>query len=236
MLLLNGGNILLYHLDEGALAQRFSVHNFAVDDTGLGKTLPNAFGVNRFILFNIRLAHRLVCQPRLGFRQFTPGIGLPHIIQLLLFCFSQIGATLYHGANLLFDCRPAHQHVAVLRTVRQLDAFGVIVHETAITVQIGMAVSTGAVFFFQKILRILGRWIPVIQRRDTELTPSKAGAAAQHILDFFFRNRKCRGLSLCTGCRDWYGWFFDHSVNVSDLFRFAWDEETHLLYIRFGQA
>lgn len=48
-----------------------------------------------------------------------------------------------------------------------------------------MAVSADTVFFFQEILRFLGRWVPVIQRRDPQPSTDKAGTPAQGIFYFF---------------------------------------------------
>ena len=55
---------------------------------------------------------------------------------------------------------------------------------------------------------------------------------------FFSRNRKCRGLCLCTGLYGGNSRFLGLTVNRFNLFFFGWDLEAKLnrIRLRVGQA
>ena len=84
-----------------------------------------------------------------------------------------------------------------------------------------MTMPTYAVFLFQEFLRRLGRRLTVIQGGNPKPAAGKAGTAPKDMINLFVRNRKCRGLCLCTGWCFRYFCCFILTVDFFNLLRFG---------------
>ena len=99
-----------------------------------------------------------------------------------------------------------------------------------------MAVTSNAVFLFQEFLRRLGRGLAVIQGSDPKAAAGKAGTAPKDMIYFFIRNRKCRGLCLCTGWCFRYIRFLILPVDCFNLLCFRRKLKADLDSFRFSVA
>lgn len=154
-------------------------------------------------------------------RQLLPGQCAAHIIQLLLFSLIQIVPAFDQLSDVLFNKRPAQAHFLLEAPTGQSKALTVVVHKAGGAIQIGVAVPANAVFLFQEFLRSLGRRLTVIQGGNPKPAACKAGTAPKDMINLFVRNRKCRGLCLCTGWCFQYFRFLILSVDFFNLLRFS---------------
>lgn len=134
--------------------------------------------------------------------------------------------------------RPAQAHFLLEAPTGQSKSLTVVIHKAGCAIQVGMAVSSNAVFFLQELLRFLGCGMAVIQGGNPKAAAGKAGTASEDVIYFFIRNRKCRGLCLCMGLYGGYFRFLALPVNRFNLFLFGWNLEAKLnrIRLRVGQA
>ena len=122
---------------------------------------------------------------------------------------------------MLLHGRPAKAHFLPEPSTGQPEALAVVVHKAGCAIQIGMAVAADAVFFLQELLRFLGCGMAVIQGGNPKPPTGKAGTAPEDMINLFIRNRKCRGLCLCTGWCFRYFRFLILPVDCFNLLRFG---------------
>ena len=117
--------------------------------------------------------------------------------------------------------RPAQAHFLLKAPTGQSKALPVVIHKAGGTVQVCVAVPSNTVFLFQEFLRRLGCRLTVIQGSDPKPPTGKAGTAPEDMIYLFIRNRKCRGLCLCTGWCFRYFRFLILPVDFFNLLRFG---------------
>ena len=132
--------------------------------------------------------------------------------------------------------RPAQAHFLLEAPTGQSKSLTVVIHKAGCAIQVGMAVSSNAVFFLQELLRFLGCGMAVIQGGNPKAAAGKAGTASEDVIYFFIRNRKCRGLCLCTGWCFWYFRFLILSVDFFNLLRFRRKLKAYLDCFRLSIA
>ena len=235
-------------LDEGIPGKCFRINNLSIDDAILGQLFTDLFGINiiqktfylldvrrRSSFFRSRRRFRVIREAWSRNGQLLSGQCAAHIIQLSLFSFIQIITSFDQLSDMLLNRGPAQTHFFLKAPACEPESLAVVIHKAGGTIQVGMAVSTNAVFFLQKVLRRLGRGLAVIQGSDPQPASGKAGTAPENMIDLLVRNRKCRGLCLCTGCFRYFR-FLIHPVDFFNLLFFGGKLKADLNRFRFSVA
>ena len=230
----------LHLLNEWIPGKRFRIDHFAVHNAVSCKLFADRVRINviqrvcliRLFLhigrirrfrhcFIVNRRDRLIRKARNRHGQILAGQCAAHLIQLLPFRVIQIVSAFDQPADMLFHSRPAQLHFLLKAPTGQPESLTVVVHEAGGAIQVGVAVPANAVFLFQEFLRSLGRRLTVIQGGNPKPAACKAGTAPKDMINLFVRNRKCRGLCLCTGWCFQYFRFLILSVDFFNLLRFS---------------
>ena len=121
---------------------------------------------------------------------------------------------------MLFHSRPAKLHFLPETTPGQAHPLAVVVHKAAGAVQVCVAVTADTVFVPQERLRVLWRWVAVIECRNPHPSALKARAAPQDMVDLLIGNRKRRDGCLCAGRGGYLFCFPGLPVYAGDLLVF----------------